>query len=72
MAAEFSPVSRRLRSRVASLTKYDPNHPDLPDARRDLRAERLADHVRSTLSQLPPLTDEQRDRVASLLRGGAE
>lgn len=59
------------RARVASLTRSRPaDDPDLLNARRDLRAERLAVHIAKVVSEAPPLTDEQRDRLAVLLRGG--
>ena len=60
------------RARVASLTRSrTADDPDLVDARRNLRAERLAEHIRLTVEAAPPLTAEQRDRLALLLRGGA-
>ncbi|SDV00469.1 hypothetical protein SAMN04488544_3323 [Microlunatus sagamiharensis] len=63
------------RARVASLTRSRPaNDPDLIAARQSLKASRLADHIRSVVESAPPLTTEQRARIASLLRsdGGAE
>jgi hypothetical protein len=38
--------------------------------RRDLRAMRLEEHVAKIVADWPPLTDEQLDRVAALLRAG--
>lgn len=38
-------------------------------AARDLRAEKLAEHIRIVVDAMPPLTDEQRTRLASLLGG---
>lgn len=59
------------RARVASLTRSrTPDDPELVDARRNLRAERLAEHVRKVVAEAPPLSDEQRDRIAAILRGG--
>ncbi len=59
------------RARVASLTRSrTPDDPDLLDARRNLRAERLADYIRRTVDAAPPLTSSQRDELALLLRGG--
>jgi len=59
------------RARVASLSRSrTPDDPDLLDARRNLRAERLADHIAKVVAEAPPLTQEQRDRLAALLRGG--
>lgn len=59
------------RARVASLSRSrTPDDPDLLDARRNLRAERLADHISKVVAEAPPLTQEQRDRLAALLQGG--
>lgn len=60
------------RGRVAALSRSrTDDDPDLLDARRCLRAEALADHIKRTVDAAPPLTVEQRDRLALLLRGGA-
>lgn len=60
------------RARVAALTRSrDADDPDLVEARRNLRAERLADHVKRVVDEAPPLTAEQLDRICSLLRGAA-
>ena len=57
------------RARVASLTRSrTPDDPDLIAARRNLRTERLADYIKRTVDAAPPLTAEQRDRLALLLR----
>lgn len=39
--------------------------------RRVVLAEQLAEHIECTVSQAPPLTDDQRSRLALLLRGDA-
>ena len=62
------------RARIAGLTRSrTPDDPDLVEARRRLRAERLAEHVEKVLAELPPLTDEQCQRIVALLTapGGA-
>jgi len=60
------------RARIASLSRSrTPDDPELIDARRNLRAERLADAIRKTVDEAPPLTLDQRDRLSVLLRGGA-
>lgn len=62
------------RARVASLTRSrDADDPELLDARRNLRAARLEEYIRRTVDDAPPLTTEQRERLALLLRpaGGA-
>jgi hypothetical protein len=59
------------RARVASLTRSrKPDDPELVDARRNMRTERLADYIKRTVDAAPPLTRAQRDRLALLLRGG--
>lgn len=59
------------RARVASLSRSrKPDDPDLLEARRNLRAARLADYVARTVAEAPPLTAEQRERVALLLLAG--
>lgn len=58
------------RGRVAALTRARPSHdPDLIAARGDLKAAQLAAHINRAVSTAPPLTAEQRDRLALLLRG---
>lgn len=64
------------RARVAALSRSrTTDDPDLVDARRSLRAERLADYIRANVDVAPPLTAEQRERLVLLLRsdsgGGA-
>ena len=60
------------RAKVAALSRdRSPDDPDLVDARRDLRAARLEDYIRRTVEAAPPLSAEQRDRLAVLLRGEA-
>jgi hypothetical protein len=58
------------RARIASLSRSrDADDPDLIAARRNLRVERLADYITRTVESAPPLTPEQRDRLALLLSG---
>ncbi len=59
------------RARVASLSRSrTADDPDLVNARLNLRAERAADYIARIVDAAPPLTVEQRDRLALLLRGG--
>lgn len=58
------------RARVASLTARKAPPDQIGDARRDMRAARLADCIRNAVDAAPPLTAAQRDRLALLLRGG--
>ena len=57
------------RARVAALARsHTPDDPELLGARRDLRAARLEEAVRKTVDTFPPLTPDQCDRIAALLR----
>ncbi len=60
------------RAKVASLARSrSEDDPDLVEARRNLRAERLELYIQRTIDGAPPLTDSQRARLAGLLRPGA-
>ena len=60
------------RARVASLSRSrTADDPALVAARRDLRAARAEDYIKALVDSAPPLTDEQRERLALLLRGSA-
>jgi hypothetical protein len=48
----------------------DPDPKAIEDARRDLAAEKIAAYVDKVLDAAPPLTDEQRARLAELLHAG--
>lgn len=64
---------RSPRGRVAALSRSrTADDPDLQGARRDLRAARLADYITRTVAEAPPLTADQRDTLATLLRGGSD
>jgi len=62
--------ARSIQGRLAAESRHRPTQ-DHTGLRRDLKAERLAEHVAKVVAQAPPLTAQQRDRVAALLRGGA-
>lgn len=58
------------RARVASLSRSRPaNDPDLVAARRNLRKELLAAHIRRVVDEAPPFTEAQRAELAALLGG---
>ena len=57
------------RARVASLTRSrKTDDPDLVAARTNLRVARIEDYIERVVNAAPPLTPEQRDRIAALLR----
>lgn len=60
------------RARHNALRRYRPDDdPQVIEARRALKAARAEDYVRQLVDSAPPLTDEQRSRLASILQGGA-
>lgn len=65
----LSAAGRKLKAKRAILTRHrGPDHPETAEADRDYRAEVLAEHVRRVVDAAPPLTAEQRDCIAALLR----
>lgn len=58
------------RARIAAAKKQDPTA-DVTDLQAQLKAERLAEHIKTTVDAWPPLTADQRDRLSLLLRKGA-
>lgn len=57
------------RGRVAALSRSrSKSDPELINARQELAAAKLAAYVEKVVAEAPPLTDAQRDRIATLLR----
>ncbi len=67
----MDPASRTQRARVAALIRHRPDDPDTLDAAASFRRERWEARVRQVVDEAPPLTNEQRDRLAALLQGGS-
>jgi len=67
--AAHDPELRRLAALAGAGAR---NHlADAPARRAALAEARLARHITDVVAQAPALTDEQRDRLAALLRPGA-
>lgn len=61
------------RARIGSLSRSRPDDDsELVDARRNLAAAKLSEYIAKVLSAAPPLTDEQRTKLAELLRPARE
>lgn len=57
------------RAKIGALSRSRrPDDPELVDARRSLAAERITEHIEKILAEAPPLSDEQRTKLAELLR----
>jgi hypothetical protein len=66
----------RTRTSIAGVVGAIERHhggddPRLPDLRRELRTLSLEEHIKQVVNQAPPLTPEQRDRLAILLHGSS-
>lgn len=57
------------RSQIAVAKKRNPRA-DVTELLRQMKAERLQDHIERVMAEAPPLTQQQRDKIAVLLRGG--
>jgi hypothetical protein len=60
----LTPERRTQRARVAALARH---HPDQAEPRRTLKAEVAERYIRELVDTFPPLTAEQRSRLAVLL-----
>ncbi len=61
---------RSARARVAAAKRHHPDSPKTAQLTAEFKADRLALHIRRVVDSAPPLTAEQRDRLALLLHGG--
>ncbi|WP_299956700.1 hypothetical protein [uncultured Modestobacter sp.] len=68
MRRPLSPETAEARSRLGLSVRYQgPESEAAQQARRDLKAAKLADHIKRVVDAAPPLTSEQRSRLAGLL-----
>ena len=62
-------AGKKAAGAIAGITaRCGPDDPRIPELRRDLRAAELEDYIRTAVDAAPPFTDEQRVRLAALLR----
>lgn len=67
----IDPAVARARSRKA-VAVQNGRPAEAATADRDLREAKLAAHIRALVDQAPPLTAEQRLKLAGLLLGGVD
>ena len=60
---------KKTRSQIANTKRYHPDA-DTTDLQRQLKAERLADHIERTVDAAPPLTPAQRAWLVQVLSSG--
>ena len=63
---------KQLRAGIARASKRTGDPISAADKRRDYAAAKLEDYIRRIVDQAPPLTEDQRSRIAALLRTGGE
>ena len=68
MAAPSADVFHHRASLARRTQSYPPDHHKVVDAKRDLAEAKLADYIERVLSASPPFSDEQKTRLAELLR----
>ena len=67
----MTPDERSARARVAANRRHHPDNPETDRLAADYRAGRLAAYIQRIVDECPPLSPEQRDRLALLLRGAS-
>lgn len=58
----------RARARLAVATRFGAPKKEIETLKREVKTARLAEVIEKTLADWPPLTPEQRTRLADLLR----
>lgn len=64
----LSPEARHLRAAHARARRFHPDAPETEALGLKFRETRLADHIRAQIDKAPPLTLEQREALARILR----
>jgi hypothetical protein len=68
MSTSLSAEARRRRARAAALSRHHPEQAE--EDRRVLKHDAMERYIREMVDRWPPLTSDQRDRLALLLQGG--
>lgn len=69
--ASPSPTLAAHRGRVAALSRSrEADDPDLVRAREALQTTKFVEHIERIVAAAPPLPAAERERLATLLRGG--
>jgi hypothetical protein len=64
-----NPVERRLQSQKGNLGRWRPGT-DTTEIDQQIKLVRAEDYIRELVDSAPKLSDEQRDRLAVILRSG--
>jgi hypothetical protein len=63
---------KQMRADIARASKRTGDPISAADKRRDYAAAKLEDYIRRVVKTAPPLTDDQRIRIATLLHSGGD
>jgi hypothetical protein len=66
-----TPDIEHYSGRVAALSRWSPDSPDLTEARGNLAAAKITRHIEKVVAEAPPLTSSQIARITAAL-GGAK
>ena len=66
----LSQSDRAERASIAALGRHHPDSEETVERRRAFKARRLEEYIQRVVTEAPPLTTEQRDRLAVLLQSG--
>jgi hypothetical protein len=61
---------KQMRTDIARASKRTGNPTSAASKRRDYAAAKLEDYIRRVVETAPPLTQDQRSRIAALVQGG--
>ena len=67
----LSSDARRLRAAHANARRFNPDAPETEALGLEFRATRLADYIKAQIDKAPPLSLEQREQLARILRPSA-
>ncbi|TDD98905.1 hypothetical protein [Jiangella asiatica] len=68
MASQIEQRRKSLGGQIAQNTRWG-HHEKAQEARRELHFLNAEEYIKNLVDSFPPLTPEQRDRLADLLRG---
>lgn len=71
MSASPPPPAVAHARALVAVNVREGRHGAAAEARRDLRAANLEEHIKRVVDEAPPFTEEQRRRLAAIIRGGA-
>lgn len=69
MSINASPERRTLVGKLAATQRFGGSEAEVTEIRRELHAQTLADAIKHFAEKFPPLSEDQRNKLALLLKG---